>query len=171
MLIFSAILNKSFAAVNCTAPAACYPSFNGCPTNYTSGETCILGVGTPGATGGICCTAPDGGGGDTPPPGGEWGNPANAPALDTVTSLLNSKGPTRSWQSLTSLTLSLLFLIVIILALFYLIWGGFDWLTSGGEKQGITKARDKIFYAIIGLIVAFVSYLIVNIITNFFRIN
>lgn len=51
---------KSFAAslgITCTPPATCYPSYRGCPTNYTQGEACVYGTG-PGASGGTCCTAP-----------------------------------------------------------------------------------------------------------------
>ncbi len=47
-----------------------------------------------------------------------------------------------------------IFLIVAALALLiYLLWGAFDWITSGGEKEKIEKARNKITHAVIGIIV------------------
>ena len=59
ILFFS---GKALAAdgVTCTAPAQCYSTNPGpgCPTGYTQGGSCIIGAGTQGAHGGICCTAP-----------------------------------------------------------------------------------------------------------------
>ena len=36
-------------------------------------------------------------------------------------------------------------------AFFYLILGGFQWITSGGDKAGTEAAREKITAAFIGL--------------------
>lgn len=41
--------------------------------------------------------------------------------------------------------------------LFYLLWGAFDWITSEGEKEKMEKARNKITFAIIGIIIVIVS--------------
>jgi hypothetical protein len=62
----------------------------------------------------------------------------------------------------------LLFTIAIILALLSLLWGGFNWITSEGEKQRIGRARERIVYSILGLIVVFLSMFIVNLIYWFF---
>lgn len=59
----------------------------------------------------------------------------------------------------------------IILALFFLVWGGIAWIISGGDKQKINQARDKIFFAIIGLIIIFLSFFIINSIYYFFNIK
>ena len=40
--------------------------------------------------------------------------------------------------------------------LLYLLWGAFDWITSGGEKEKITKAQNKITNAFIGMFLIFV---------------
>lgn len=49
--------------------------------------------------------------------------------------------------------------MVIIVAgfflLVYLFWGAFDWITSSGEKEKVTKAQQKITGAIIGLLLIF----------------
>lgn len=63
---------------------------------------------------------------------------------------------------------TLLFIAAIIVALFYLIWGGFKWLTSGGDKGAVQQAREHIVAAIIGLVVIFLSYFILNILLQFF---
>jgi len=62
----------------------------------------------------------------------------------------------------------LLFIFAIILCLFVLIYSGWQWLTSGGDKQKITQIKQRIIYAIIGLIVTFLAFMIINLLSNFF---
>lgn len=63
---------------------------------------------------------------------------------------------------------SWIFVLAVVFALFYLIWGGFKWLTSGGDKTALQTAREHIIAAIVGLIIIFLSYFILNLIINFF---
>lgn len=44
------------------------------------------------------------------------------------------------------------FVIAGLAALFYMILGAFAWITSGGDKDSVTAAREKIQSAVIGLI-------------------
>ncbi len=44
------------------------------------------------------------------------------------------------------------FVVAGIVALFYLMLGAFGWITSGGDKDGISAARNKIQAAVVGLI-------------------
>lgn len=60
------------------------------------------------------------------------------------------------------------FIVAIIFALGYLIWGGIKWITSGGDKTSVETARNHIVAAIIGLIIVFLSYFILNLIVFFF---
>ena len=62
----------------------------------------------------------------------------------------------------------LLFIAAILLCLFVIIWGGFSWMTSGGDKQKLSQARQKIVFAVIGLIVVFLAIFIVNLIWTLF---
>lgn len=64
--------------------------------------------------------------------------------------------------------INLLFVAAAILALGFLIFGGIKWLTSQGEKEGISKARETIVAAIVGLVIIFLSYIIVNFLLNLF---
>ncbi len=47
-------------------------------------------------------------------------------------------------------------------ALVAFIWGGFLWLTSGGNPEKVKKGKETLVWAIIGLIVIFGSYTILN---------
>ena len=47
-------------------------------------------------------------------------------------------------------------------ALFMFMYGGFRWLTSGGNADSIKAGRDTMVWAILGIAVIFASYAIVN---------
>ncbi len=64
--------------------------------------------------------------------------------------------------------INLIFILSVVVALLYLIWGGFKWLTSGGDKTAVQGAREHIVAAIVGLVVIFLSYFILNFIVGFF---
>jgi hypothetical protein len=40
----------------------------------------------------------------------------------------------------------------------FLIWGGIQWLSSGGDKTAVQQARDRLTHAIIGLIILALSW-------------
>lgn len=48
------------------------------------------------------------------------------------------------------------------LALIFVIWGGILFVTSGGDAEKTTKARNTLLYAIIGVVVVVLAYAIVN---------
>lgn len=48
--------------------------------------------------------------------------------------------------------------IGIILVLIMLVWGAFDWIMSGGDKDAVGKARSRIINALIGLAVMAVAF-------------
>lgn len=64
------------------------------------------------------------------------------------------------------------FLIVIaIIALFFLIYGGLRWVTSGGDKAKVDEARKTVIAAIIGLVIAFLSFFILSVVLGFFGLS
>ena len=42
------------------------------------------------------------------------------------------------------------------------VYGGFLWITSGGNSDKVKKGKDTIFWAIIAIVVIFSSYAIIN---------
>jgi hypothetical protein len=62
-------------------------------------------------------------------------------------------------------------LISALAVLLYLILGGFQWLTSGGDKGKTEAARNKITAALIGLLIVLASWAIYNLILSFFGID
>ena len=57
-----------------------------------------------------------------------------------------------------------LFVIAGLLLLLYLIFGGFGLLTSRGDPKAVAAAKERITFAIIGFVVVFASYWIVQIV-------
>lgn len=64
--------------------------------------------------------------------------------------------------------INLIFIIAVVAALLYLVYGGFRWLTSTGDKANVAAAREHIVAAIIGLVIIFLSYFVLNILIAFF---
>lgn len=63
-------------------------------------------------------------------------------------------------------------MLIAALAVFiYLIWGGFEWITSGGDKAGVENARNKITAALIGLVIVASAWAIMRLIEFFFGIT
>ena len=55
------------------------------------------------------------------------------------------------------------------IAVIIMIWGGFQYITSSGDSQKATTAKNTIMYAVIGIIVVVLSYAIVNWVFGLFK--
>ena len=67
--------------------------------------------------------------------------------------------------------ITILFIVATIAALFFLVFGGIKWITSGGDKAGVESARNMIVAALVGLVIAFLAYFIVQIIFQLFGLD
>lgn len=67
--------------------------------------------------------------------------------------------------------ITIAFIIAVLIALFFLIWGGIKWITSGGDKGGVEAARNQIIAAIIGLIIVFLAFFILNLVLGLFGLS
>lgn len=56
-------------------------------------------------------------------------------------------------STILSFTLQFFFVVAGLAAMIYLILGAFAWITSGGDKEAVSKAQQKIQAAVVGLIV------------------
>lgn len=70
----------------------------------------------------------------------------------------------------TSNALTLMFGLALLVVLVMLIWGAFEWITSGGDKEAVGKARGRIINALIGLAVLAVAYALTKIGAQFIGI-
>ena len=59
-----------------------------------------------------------------------------------------------------SVFLNIALFIAAFLAFYFLIWGAWAYIFASGEKENLAKARERIKWALIGLLVVFMAYFI-----------
>ena len=52
--------------------------------------------------------------------------------------------------------------VILIAAVIMIIWGGFRYVTSGGDSNKVSSAKNTIIYAVIGLIIVALAQFIVK---------
>lgn len=65
-------------------------------------------------------------------------------------------------QSALRDVLSVVFAIVGVLAFLVIVIAGFQFVISGGDPQKVTKARQAILYAVVGIVVSAAAFTIVR---------
>lgn len=73
--------------------------------------------------------------------------------------------------NLVSNVISVAFIVAAIATFAFLVIGGMNWLTSGGDKAKIETAQKMISNALIGLAIVAASYAIYTLVLNFFGID
>ncbi len=61
--------------------------------------------------------------------------------------------------------------IVGFLIFIYIIWGGIEWLTAGGDKSKTESARTKITQGIVGMVIFASVFALYNILVRFLGIG
>ncbi len=69
-----------------------------------------------------------------------------------------------SFSQVLTFLIRIFFTVAGLVALLYLLLGAFAWVTSGGNKEAVEKAREKIQAALIGVILIFVVLAIVGVV-------
>ncbi len=72
---------------------------------------------------------------------------------------------------LISATTGALMIVAALLAFIYLILGGIQWISSGGDKAGMEAARNKITHAIVGLVIVGAAWAIMTLVQNFLGVE
>lgn len=73
--------------------------------------------------------------------------------------------------SVISSVVTILLIAAALIALFFLIWGGIRWITSGGDKSKVESARNTIIASIIGLVIALLAFFIITIVLGIFGLS
>src|SRR3990170_5645008 len=87
--------------------------------------------------------------------------------------------PRGQFTTLNSITIgniisAIIILVLIVAALiffFMLVLGGIKYITSGGDKGKTEEARGQITAALIGLVIVFAAWAIVNLVSIFFGVT
>ncbi|MEN9327466.1 MAG: hypothetical protein RI947_274 [Candidatus Parcubacteria bacterium] len=72
--------------------------------------------------------------------------------------------PKQSLGKLLSVGIMAFVLVASMAVLAYMLWGAFDWITSGGDKARVEKAQLKITHAVIGILVLIAAFTIFQVV-------
>lgn len=56
--------------------------------------------------------------------------------------------------------------IVGLIAVLFLVWGGFQYITSAGDEEKVKSAKGTMINALIGVVVVILAYALVRVVTN-----
>jgi len=73
--------------------------------------------------------------------------------------------------SIVSGAIRLVLILASLIFFFMLVWGGIQWMVSGGDKNAAEAARSKITNALIGLVIVFSAWAIMALIKNLFGVD
>ena len=73
--------------------------------------------------------------------------------------------------ALISSAIQLVLVLAAIIFFFILVIGGIKWITSGGDKGQTEAARNQITAALVGLVIVFAAWAIIQLIGGFFGVN
>lgn len=83
--------------------------------------------------------------------------------LNNITQFFTDGGASSDLGGLVSVIIAWMILGAGLTSFIYLIIGGFKWLTAQGDPKALTAAQQTIFGAVIGFIITFAAYWIIEI--------
>lgn len=91
----------------------------------------------------------------------------NNAANDTNTAGCGTAGSgSTDLSSISSKIVSIFSIIVGIIAVIMIIYGGFRYITSGGDSSKVGSAKNSLIYALVGLVIVALAQLIVHYVLN-----
>lgn len=96
---------------------------------------------------------------------------AASPAFADATFKFEGNAPFTNLGKLLGNLLFLLFAFAAMLAFIFIVIGGIQWITAGGDKVAAQAARDRITSAVIGLIIVVAAFAITLIIGTVLGVN
>ncbi|HVM90996.1 MAG TPA: pilin [Verrucomicrobiae bacterium] len=96
------------------------------------------------------------------------GNPFNrgANAVANVAGKANIGGGTTDLYTIVGRVVNVVLGFLGIVLLFYFIYGGFRWMTAGGDEKQVGEAKTMIRNAVIGLVIIMASYALSSFVLN-----
>lgn len=74
-------------------------------------------------------------------------------------------------NSFMNAAIRLAFIVAIVSVLIMLVWGAIEWIFSGGNKDNVKTARERIMHALIGFAILAVAFAIASFAGSFVGIN
>lgn len=98
-------------------------------------------------------------------------SPASAAIDADVTGFETGGIPFSNLGKLMSNALALLFFFAGLLAFLFIVIGGIQWITAGGDAKAASAARDRITAAVVGLLVVVAAFAVTLILGQLFGID
>jgi len=73
--------------------------------------------------------------------------------------------------SIVAAAIKLILIVASLVFFFILVVGGIKWIVSGGDKAQTEGARNQITAALVGLVIVFAAWAIINLIKVFFGVD
>lgn len=93
-------------------------------------------------------------------------NPSQAPGGGALGFLQFGQGSEGISNFLTALV-NLAFVIAAVIFVILLLWGALEWMLSGGEKEKVEGARNRLTHAFVGLLILAVAFAILQLLGQF----
>lgn len=90
------------------------------------------------------------------------------PLCNTLKAGASNPEITNLFGSTLAKGINMMFVLSGLFLLLFLMWGGFDWITSEGDKEKLAKAQAKIRDAIVGMFIVVMSVTIFGAVTGDF---
>ena len=91
-------------------------------------------------------------------------------AAETIT-IQEPQAGIKDIGKLLSAGIQVALIVAAILTFAFLVWGGIQWIVSGGDKTQTQAARDRITMALVGLGIVAAAWALMKIIGFFFGID
>ena len=103
----------------------------------------------------------------TPPPdsGSIWG----ACDQNSANSAICAEREGAEATSVVKLLLNTAFYAIGVLSVIMIVFSGFKYINSRGDAEGVKSAKNTLLYAVIGLIVSMLAFVIVNYVISVFN--
>lgn len=79
---------------------------------------------------------------------------------------VDCSNPEEKVSGVLQTALNLFRLIIGVIAVFFIVYAGLRFITSGGDAGKVASARNTIIYASIGLVVVIIAPIIINFVLN-----
>ncbi len=98
------------------------------------------------------------------------GGQAGSPSFDIKTPFDVTAISNLTLNQIVHNGITLLLYVIILLSFIFVVIAGLKWMISQGDKKAVDEARKTLTFAIGGLVLAFLSFFIVNLIGYAFGI-
>lgn len=78
----------------------------------------------------------------------------------------SSNDVTTGISSLATKVVNIFSIVVGVIAVLMIIYGGFKYITSGGDSNNVSGAKNTLIYALVGLIIVALAQFIVRVVLN-----